>query len=69
MSISLLKDITRKVKPPRALWVPFNHGFPLGEPENPSLQKTVIRAALSLLTDPQAPPPVMRDFVPGQRNS
>ena len=31
-----------KVRPPRALWVPFDHGFPLGEPDNPALQVDVL---------------------------
>lgn len=63
VSISLLKDITLKVKPPRALWVPFNHGYPLGEPDNPAIQKEVLQAALSLLTEAQTAPVILRDFV------
>jgi hypothetical protein len=32
VSITLLPEITRKVRPPRALEVPFPLGFPLGIP-------------------------------------
>ena len=50
VSISLLKEVTEKVRPPRALYVPFPLGYPLGKPHEPELQKSIIRAALPLLT-------------------
>lgn len=54
-----------RVRPPRALWVPFPHGFPLGEPDRAALQHAVIESALRLLEDPSLSPPVLRDFDPG----
>ena len=47
--VILLREIAEKVRPPRALVVPFRHGFPLGAPNDPALQRSVIEAALALL--------------------
>jgi hypothetical protein len=49
VSISLLREVTDVIHPPRALFVPFGLGFPLGGANNPELQHRVIAAALSLL--------------------
>jgi hypothetical protein len=49
VSISLNLAITRKVKPPRALYPGFGLGHPLGEAHNPELQLQVLRDALGLL--------------------
>jgi hypothetical protein len=59
-SISLVREHTEQVKPPRALFVPFPFGYPLGAPEDPDLQLRVIRAALALLERPGGP--VLEDF-------
>lgn len=57
-----LKEPAEKLRPPRALWVPFDHGYPLGEPNNPDLQLTVLRQTFALLDEP-GPPPVLKEFV------
>jgi hypothetical protein len=49
-SITLLKEVTEKVRPPRSLFVPYPLGYPLGEPHNPDLQKRIIMDSLSLLS-------------------
>ena len=54
-SISLVREHTEKVKPPRALWVPFPFGAALGRAEDPALQHRVLRAALDLLSEPAGP--------------
>lgn len=54
VSVMLLREVAEKVRPPRALVVPFAHGFPLGRPHDAEEQKNVIRAALALL-DREAP--------------
>jgi len=59
-SISLVREHTEKIKPPRALWVPYPLGAPFGRPDDPALQHRVLRAALDLLTEPSGP--VLRDF-------
>ncbi len=51
VSITLIEGITRKVRPPRALAVPYGFGHPLGEPNNPELQHAIIAEALALLED------------------
>lgn len=56
VSITLLEDITKKVKPPRALFVPYLFGHPLGEPNNPELQHAIIAETLALLQDEEKPP-------------
>jgi len=60
VSISLLHDVTRVIRPPRALFVPYPLGYPLGEPGNPALQHRIIAAALSLLGRTDVP--VLDDF-------
>jgi hypothetical protein len=44
----MLPEITRRVRPPRALAVPYPLGYPLGRPGAPGLQRSVLRALLSL---------------------
>lgn len=47
--ISLVRDQTEKVNPPRALWVPFPLGRPVGVPGDAEFQKDVLRAAFAML--------------------
>ena len=63
--IQLLREVAERVRPPRALVVPFRHGYPLDRPNDPARQHAVIEAALQLLEQPAAGPPVLRDFQPG----
>ncbi len=53
--ISLIREHTEKIKPPRALWVPFELGRPLGVPGDPAFQTRVVTAALELLDAPCGP--------------
>jgi hypothetical protein len=55
VSISLLREVSEVLQPPRALFVPFRLGFPLGEPYNSSIQNRVISSALHLLSREDAP--------------
>ena len=59
-SISLVREHTEKVKPPRALFVPFPFGHPLGEANDPELQTRVMQAAFALLDRDTAP--VLDDY-------
>lgn len=59
-SISMVREHTEKVKPPRAVFVPFPFGNALGRPNDAALQHRVLRAALDLLAEPAGP--VLRDF-------
>jgi len=53
--ISLIREHTETIRPPRALWVPFELGRPLGAPESPALQRRVLLAAIELLDAPEGP--------------
>ncbi len=59
-AISLVREHTVKVKPPRSLWVPFPFGYALGRPGDAALQHRVLRALLDLLDAPSGP--VLQDF-------
>jgi hypothetical protein len=48
VSISLLKEVTQIIRPPRSLFVPFPMGYPLGRPNDEQLQHRIIRQALTL---------------------
>jgi hypothetical protein len=60
VGVSLLRPHTEKMKPPRALWVSFEFGRPMGPPNNSSLQRRVLLAALKLLEAPGGP--LLADF-------
>lgn len=61
VAISLIRPQTEKTKPPRALWVPFELGRPIGPPSDPAFQKKVIRTALQLLERKDGPS-ILEDF-------
>lgn len=62
--IQLLRLIAEAVRPPRALLVPFPHGYPLGRPNDPDLQKRILGAAFGLLDHP-GPGPVLAEYTHG----
>jgi hypothetical protein len=62
--IQLLRGVAERVRAPRALFVPFRHGYPLDQPHDPARQHAVIEAALRLLESPTAAPPALAEFSP-----
>lgn len=55
VAIALIRPQAEHTRPPRALWVPFELGRPIGPPNDAAFQKRVILAALeSLEAKPQA---------------
>lgn len=60
LTIAMVREHAEKVKPPRALFVPFPFGYALGKPNDPPLQHRVIAAALELLQRDGGP--VLEDF-------
>jgi hypothetical protein len=64
IAIQLLRYVAEKVHPPRALAVPFQHGYPLGKPDDPGYQHAVIEAALKILEDKSLQPPAIVDYAP-----
>jgi len=62
VAIQLLRDVAKRVRPPRALFVPFRHGYPLDVPRSSERQHAVIEAALRLLEISDLRPPVLVDY-------
>ncbi len=54
-SITMLPEITARVRPPRALAVPYALGYPLGEARNRELQTRILRALLALASRDDVP--------------
>lgn len=50
MSVTVLKEITEKVGPPRALFVDRPLGYPLGAPNDRGQQTNILRQAFALLS-------------------
>ncbi len=63
-SVTLLKEITERVAPPRALFVDFPFGYPLGAPHDSMLQSRIILAMLALLREP-VPPAILWHLLAG----
>jgi D-proline reductase (dithiol) PrdB len=59
--IILLREVAERIHPPRALCVPYPHGYPLGTPHDAEIQKRVMRAAFELLAL-NGPGPLLRDY-------
>jgi hypothetical protein len=59
--LSLLREVAERVRPPRTLFVPFPIGYPLGAPDHPELQHSIIRAALNLF-DVTGPLPQLHSY-------
>ena len=59
-SISLIREHSEVMRPPRALWVPFMLGRPLGAADNPVFQRRVLMAVLGLFERRSGP--VLEDF-------
>ena len=48
IQITLVREHTEKVKPPRALFGPFPYGLALGKPNDPEFQHRVLAQAFGL---------------------
>jgi len=67
--IQLLREVATRVGPPRALFVPFPHGYPLAAAGDPVRQTAVMEAAFSILEDPTLEPPALVDYHAGKEPS
>jgi hypothetical protein len=54
VSITVARDVTEHVKPPRAVFVPFRMGHHFGVPFHRALQRRIILEALGYLTSAKA---------------
>ena len=61
VAIALARPQVQAVRPPRALWVPFQLGRPLGEPEDVAFQRRVLMGALGMLERTDGPV-ILDDF-------
>jgi hypothetical protein len=55
VAIGLIRPQIENTKPPRAVWVPFELGRPLGPPSDPGFQRQVLRTALGMLREGGGP--------------
>jgi hypothetical protein len=62
--VQLLRVAAERVRPPRALLVPFRHGFPLDRPHDPARQRRVLEAMLALLDADQPHGPILAEYEP-----
>ncbi|HEX2884913.1 hypothetical protein [Vineibacter terrae] len=70
-AIGLVRVHMEKIRGPRGLWVPFELGRPLGEPEDPAFQRRVLVAALRLLERGDGPA-ILEDYpeaAPGRQDA
>jgi len=66
VAIQSLRRVAEKIRPPRALAVPFRHGYALDTPDDPLKQHAVIEAALKMFEDQNLQPPAIVDYVPNE---
>ena len=55
-----MREHSEKINPPRALWVPFPLGRPMGAADSPDLQRRLFEAGLDLLA--RSDVPVLENF-------
>jgi hypothetical protein len=55
IGISIVREFTEKVKPPRSIFLKWPFGHPLGEPFNPAQQLTVLMEAFKALYSMRTP--------------
>ena len=64
VALQLLREVAVAVRPPRALLLPFRHGYPLDAPGDAARQHAVLEAALALLDDDSLGPPALVELPP-----
>jgi hypothetical protein len=62
VALQLLREVAERVRPPRALFVPFPHGYPLDKARDPARQMAVLEAALRMLENATLTPPALVDY-------
>ncbi len=54
-TLSLIRMHSERIRPPRALWVPYELGRPFGAPHEPGFQRRVLERLLSLAEGTRGP--------------
>ena len=67
VAIQLLRQVAERVRPPRALLVPFRHGYPLDAPDDLAAQHAVLQAALDLLRGDEQSGPLLIELGSSRR--
>lgn len=62
--IQFLREAAERMGPPRALLVPFRHGFPLDRPHSPERQRRVLEAMLALVEGNGSHGPILAEYQP-----
>jgi hypothetical protein len=60
--LQFMREIAERVRPPRALVVPFRHGYPLDTPGDAARQHDVIRAGIRMLEDRSLAAPALAEY-------
>jgi len=68
IGITLQKEVTRRVKPPRALYLRYPFGHPLGEPFAVAQQRTILLDALTALATITEPGTILEPGYPWRRH-
>lgn len=55
VGISIAKEISMQVKPPRTLFIPYPFGHPFGEPLKPKQHKRILIDLLNILETAEPP--------------
>jgi D-proline reductase (dithiol) PrdB len=55
VGVSIVRDYTEKIKPPRTVYLRWPFGHPLGEPGNVNQQAAVLAKALEVLSTSKEP--------------
>ncbi len=55
VSVSIVKEITAELAPPRAVFVPWPLGHPFGKPENIEQQRAVLYDMIALIESAREP--------------
>ena len=55
VAIELIRPQAENTRPPRALWVPFELGRPIGPPSDAAFQRRIVMTALRMLVEPGGP--------------
>jgi D-proline reductase (dithiol) PrdB len=68
VGISILKEVTQKVRPPRTLFLRYPFGHPLGEALNVKQQRTILLEALKALETITEPGTIVEPGYPWRRH-
>jgi len=67
IGITIVREYTEKVKPPRSIFLKWSLGHPLGEPFNVSQHRTVLKKAFEALLQIQKPGDIIDVCIPGKK--